>query len=822
VIITKKIPPHARVIVVGGGVIGTSVAYHLTELGCKDVLLLERDRLTSGSTWHAAGLIASGGMQSETSIWAMRYSRDLYASLETKTGHATGFEATGYLQLATTRARRQALGREAAFMRGFGVDKQEISPGEVKRRVPLLRTDDVVAGFLTADEGRANPVDVTMSLAAGARLGGATLLEGVPITSFKIDRGRVTGVSTALGDVTAELVVICAGMWTRQLAALAGVSVPLQAAEHYYMVTEPFAGANSDWPVVEDPDRFAYFRAEGGGLLIGLFEPSGATWKPAGIPEDASFCELPPDWDRVMPFLDAAIQRVPALREVGIKKLFCGPESFTPDAAFLLGETPEVRNLFVAAGMNSMGILAGGGVGALMAEWILDGQPSHDVSGLSIARTMPFESTRAFLAARTPELLGYMFAYSAFPTFEFKTARNVRRSCLHESLKALGAHFGVSHGWETPLWFSPDGSPTEVALQFDRQSWFGFAASEHHAVRNGIGLFDASPMAKFLVQGRDAQTVLNRLSANNVAVPIGRNVYTQWLNGKAGIVADITVTRLGQAEFLIVASDVIHRSTETWLRRHILSDEFCTVTDVTSAYCILSLQGPQSRLLLAGLTPTDLSTGIMPFRAAQQIELGYARFWSIRLTYVGELGYELYVPTEHALCVYEALVMGAKELGFDLRHCGAMSLNSLRLEKAYRDYGHDIDNGDTPLEAGLSFAVDFDKPGGFIGRDALLAQRESGPLKRRLVQFLLQDPDPLLHGGEPIFRDGEWAGYVRAGAYGHTLGGAVALGFVGDGRGLTSDLLNESRFEIEVDGIRYPAKPSLAPLFDPKSERVRV
>jgi 4-methylaminobutanoate oxidase (formaldehyde-forming) len=817
-----RIPTQAQVVIVGGGVIGVSIAYHLTELGCRDVLLLERDKITSGTTWHAAGLIASGGMQSETGIWAMRYSRDLYARLEQKTGHATGFKETGYLQLAATAARRTAFRREAAFMRGFGVDKVEMSPAEVKRLVPFVRTDDIAAGFFTADEGRANPVDVTMSLAAAARMGGATLLEGAPVTGF-IKRGpRVTGVRTDVGDIAAEYVVISAGMWSRQLGALAGVTVPLQAAEHYYLLTESIEGLGANVPVVEDAECYAYLREEVGGLLLGFFEPNGAAWNLAGIPGDSSFAELPPDWERMMPHLEHALERFPTIKNVGIKKLFCGPESFTPDGAFLMGETPEVENLFVAAGMNSLGILSAGGMGALMAEWILRGRPSYDVTGIDIARCMPFEATRSYLGARTPEMLGYMFTYSAFPTYEFKTARGARRSALHDRLAALGAHFTVSHGWETPLWFRQDGSRPEIALNFERQAWFRFAAAEHNAVRNQVGLFDMSPMAKFLVQGRDSEKVLNHLSANNIAIPVGRNIYTQWLNADGGILADLTITRIGETCFLVVVSDAAHRATETRLRRNIGLDDFCTVTDVTSAYSLLSLQGPQSRALLSGLTPMDLSTGTMPFRAAQQIEVGYARFWAIRVTYVGELGYELYVPTEHAPNVCDAIEAGAKDAGIGLTHCGMMSLNSLRLEKAYRDWGHDIDNCDTPLEAGLGFVVDFDKPGGFIGRDALLRQRDAGPLRRRLVQFLVQDPEPLLHDGEAVYRDGRWAGYIRAGAYGHTLGGAVGLGFVEDERGVRRELLEESRFEIEIDGTRYPATVSLAPLYDPRGERVRL
>jgi len=818
---SKSLPSRAQILIIGGGVIGTSIAYHLAKLGCRDVLLLERDRLTSGTTWHAAGLIASGGLTTETALWAERYSRDLYIRLESETGVATGFRQIGYLQLAANRVRQQVLRRERQFARSQGLIKHEISPTEVKQLFPLLDVNDLVSALYTPEDGRVNPVDVTMSLAAGARQGGATLIEGIAVSDVLTKNGRVAGVATAQGPVEAETVVLAAGMWSRQIAARIGVSVPLQAAEHYYLLTEPLAGVNPDLPIVDDPEAYAYIREEGGGLLFGMFEPQAACWKPDGIPADASFLELPPDWDRLMPFLEKAFRRLPAMSQVGIKKLFCGPESFTPDGSFLMGETPEVSGLFVATGMNSLGILAGGGMGALLAEWIVTGTPSQDVTGINIARTLPHESTRAFLGARIPALLGYIFSHAPLPEFKHSTARNVRRTALHERFVQRGAYFTATSGWEVPRWFSQDGQMPTVLHQFERQAWFKYNEIEHRAVRERVGLIDKTFMGKFIVQGRDAEKVLNRVSANSVSVPVGRNIYTQWLNHQGGIIADLTITRLGEERYLLVTSDVLQRTTDSWLRRQTRAQEACAVTDVTSGYTILAIQGPASRDFLQRISGADLSTDRVPYRGSCEIEIGAARVLAIRVTFVGELGYELYIPTEYSLTVYDALVDHAAGARTPLVHFGLVTLDSLRLEKGYRDFGTDIDNTDTPLEAGLGFVVDFEKPD-FIGRDVLLRQREAGVLKRRLVQLLLKDREPLLFGREPVLVDGEYCGYVRAGAYGHHLGGAVGLGAIEHPAGVTAELLRTGNIEIEIADRRVSAIASLAPLYDPQSLRVRA
>jgi 4-methylaminobutanoate oxidase (formaldehyde-forming) len=818
--VSESLPAHARVIIVGGGVIGASTAYHLAKAGWTDILVLERDKLTSGTTWHAAGLIASSGMASETLAWIAKYTRELYQGLEAETGISTGFHQCGHLHLATTAARREAQRREINFTRTLGMEKHEISPAEVARMFPLVDTAGVLSAIWSPNDGRANPVDVTMSLAAGARKRGVRIVEGCPISDFIVKNRRVQGVMTAQGPITAEVVVLAAGMWSRQLGAKIGVSVPLQAAEHYYLLTEPLAGVHRDLPVVEDPESFAYVREEGGGLLFGLFEPLGANWSLNGVPSDASFSTPPPDWDRMTPHLDHAFKRFPAMNTAGIRSFFCGPESFTPDGGFLVGQSPEVDGLYLATGLNSLGILSGGGVGALLAEEITTGNSSQDMTGLTPARMAIHESTRHFLGERIPEALGYLFTFAGLPNWKHKTGRNARRLALHDRYAAQGAYFAALSGWEMPLWFAPEGQMPKVAYEFGRQEWFHLSAGEHKATRTGLGLFDKSFMGKFIVQGRDAETVLNRVSANSVSVPVGANTYTQWLNAQGGIVSDLTITRLAEEEFLLVTGDTLQRLTPAWLRRHTEANEFCTVTDVTSAYTILSLQGPQSRQALQVLTGADLSTESLPFRASTHVEIGYARILMVRITYMGELGYELYIPTEQSLNVYDALVEGIKVQGLDLVHCGLMALDSLRLEKGYRDFGVDIDNTDTPLEAGLGFVVDLAKPD-FIGRDRIVAQKAAGKLTKRLVSVLLDDPEPLLLGDEPVFLNGAAIGYVRAGAYGHTLGASVGLAMIEAPEGVTGEYLRSNRFVIEVNDSLIGASLSMIPFYDPKSERVR-
>jgi len=817
---TAGVPDRARVVIIGGGVIGASVAYHLAKLGWNDVVLLERDKLTSGTTWHAAGLVVSGGMTTQTLAWMAKYSRDLFEVLEEETGLSTGFRPVGYLQTASSKERTHKLRREADFLRLMGIEREEVSAAEVADLWPQIDTRDVVAGFYTANEGRADPANIAMSLAKGARMGGVRILEDTPVVGITTQGDRVTGVVTAQGAIEAEYVVNCAGMWAKQVGAMAGVSVALQAIEHAYLISEPFAGVSPDLPIFEDPDRFAYYREEVGGLMVGLFEPVSAPWSLDNVPDDFSFGEIPSNWDRLAPFLERAMDILPALENVGIRKLFTGPESFTPDNGFLIGESPELRNFFIAAGFNSLGILTGGGAGSIVANWIVDGLAPIDVTDLDPARLHPFQTNRSYLAERSVELLGRLHSTGSWPHSHPTTARNVRRSPIHERLEAAGAHFSEAAGWELAAWFAPTDADIETRLTYARQDWFEHHAAEHRAVRNGVALFDMSAMSNILVQGPDAERILNHVSGNNIAVPVGQCVYTQWLNEAGGVETDLTVTRIAEERFLLVVAESFHRRTVAMLRRAAAAGPGVSVTDVTSAYALLSVQGPESRSLLNKISTADLSNDAFPYFTAQEIDLHHARALAFRMSFVGELGWELYVPTEFALGVYDRLVEAGSE--FDLAHAGMETLESARTEAGRRDYGLDMENSDTALEAGLGFAIDFDKPGGFVGRDALLVQRENRPLKSRLVQFLLEDPEPLLYGEEPILRDGDTVGYLRSGAYGHTLGGAMGFGYVDHEAGVTADFVKSGSFEIQVAGERIPAKASLRPMYDPENLRVHL
>jgi glycine cleavage system aminomethyltransferase T/glycine/D-amino acid oxidase-like deaminating enzyme len=815
--ITVSLPSHARAVVIGGGVIGTSVAYHLALMGWREVVLLERDRLTSGTTWHAAGLMVTFGSTSETSTEMRKYSRALYGRLEQETGQATGFAPIGFIEVAADKDRLEEYRRVAAFNRYCGVDVHEISPREVQELFPLARVDDIEAGFYVREDGRVNPVDVTMALAKGARQRGVKIIEGVAVTDVLQTRGRVSGVRTAQGEIRTDIVVNCAGMWARQLGARSGVTIANQAAEHYYLITEPIPDLPA-MPVLEDPAAYGYYREEGGGLMVGLFEPVCAPWKVEGIPADFSFGELPPDWERMTPFLERAMSRVPITAEVGMKKLFCGPESFTPDLRPIVGEAPELAGYFVAAGLNSIGVLTGGGLGRVLAHWIVTGRPDVDVTGFNIDRLHPAQTNPQYRRERTVESLGMVYKCH-YPFMSLETARGVRRSPFHERLAAAGAYFREVSGWESPDWYGAAGSiPDPGPLSWGRPSWFERWQAEHRAARERVILMDMSFMGKFLVEGPDAGRMLNRISGNQVDGATGVITYTQWLNEGGTLEADLTVTKLAEERYLVVVTDTMVRHAETWMKRHIAADAHAAVTDVTSAYGQLNVQGPHSRALLQKLTSADLSNAAFPFRTAREIDLGFARVLCIRITYLGELGYELYIPAEQAVHVYDRIVAAGEEFG--LTHAGLKALSSLRMEKGYRDYGHDIDNTDGPYEVGLGFALDLKKPEGFIGKEAVLAQKARGPLMRRLVQVLVKDPQPLMFHAEVVHHDDAPVGYVRAASYGHTLGGAVGLAMIEPKVVVDEAYLASGRWEVDIAGRLYPAVVSARPLYDPQMKRI--
>jgi 4-methylaminobutanoate oxidase (formaldehyde-forming) len=815
----QKLPSHARVVIVGGGIIGTSVAYHLAHAGWKDVVLLERDRLTSGTTWHAAGLMVTFGSTSETSTEMRKYTRDLYNRLEAETGLATGFKACGFIEVATDKDRLEEYRRVSTFNRYCGIDVHEISPVQIKEMFPYANVDDILAGFYVKEDGRVNPVDVTMAMAKGARMQGVKILEEVSATAVLQKNGRATGVRTNIGDIQAEYVVNCAGMWARQFGQMAGVNIPNQAAEHYYLITEDIPGINPNMPVLEDPSSYVYIREEVGGLMLGLFEPKCAPWKIEGIPSDFSFGEINPDWERMAPYLEKAMKRVPLTEKIGIKKFFCGPESFTPDLRPIVGEAPELKNYFVAAGLNSIGILTGGGMGKLVAEWIMNGTPTMDVTGMNIDRLQVYQNNPEYRKTRTVESLGMVYKCH-YPTKTYETARGAKKSPFHDRLAAAGAYFKDVSGWEGADWYAPAGKKAETGeLSFERMHWFPYWKAEHEATRNGVIIMDMSFMCKFLVQGRDAGKVLNRLSTNNVDGDIGIITYTQWLN-KAGLIeADLTVTKLADDKFFVVVTDTQLRHAETMIKRAIAENEFAFVTDVTSGYGQLNIQGPKSRELMQALTTTDMSNEAFAFRGAKEIDMGFARVLCVRITYLGELGYELYIPAEQATHVYDMIVEKGKEFG--LKHAGLKALASLRMEKGYRDYGHDIDNTDNVYETGLGFTLDLNKPEGFIGKEKVLEQKANFPMKRRLVQVQILDPQPLMYHAEVVYRNGKMVGYIRAASYGHTLGGAVGLAMIEAGEPCDLKYLQDGKWEVEINNKKYPAKVSLKPLYDPENKKIK-
>ena len=811
----ETLPPRTQVVVVGGGIVGCSVAYHLTQRGVTDVLLLEQNTLTSGTTWHAAGLVTAA-----RPTWGtreiVRRSLEIFRNLEDDTGLSTGYMETGTLHLALSEARRQELLRQASTSRGSGIRVEMLGPDETVELFPLLSPDGLVCSLYYPDEGRATATDITMSLARGARRGGARVVEGVTVTDIVTDGGRAVGVRTSSGDVETEYVVNCTGMWGRQTGAMAGVRHPLQALAHCYVVTDKIDGLPDRMPTLKSGDDWSYVKDDAGALMVGFFEPGSYAWASRGIPASTGFIHLPEDWDHIGPFYERMTERIPALADAGVRLFFSGPESFTPDGLYHLGEVPDVRNYLVAAGFNSVGMLSGPGAGSVLADWLVDGHPSVDLPEVDPRRTMPHETNRRFLEQRVVETLD--LAYSVHWPFEQRrSARPLRRSILHSSTAEAGAVFGELLGWERPNWYAAPGDDREERLTWGRPSWFTRSAEEHEAVRSGVGMFDLSSYGKFLVQGPDATTALQQVCAGDIDVEEGRIVYTQWLNDRGGIEADLTITRWGENEYLVLTSPASTYRDLDWLRKALPGSGTATVADVSGTMAMVAVMGPESRDLLQSLTDVELSNDAFPFGTSREIDLGLGFVRATRITYVGELGWELLVPYDIAVHVWDTLREAGRPIG--LRPAGYHALNSLRMEKAYRSWGHELAPGDTPLEAGLGFAVSWDKPGGFRGKEALLQQRQAG-VRRRLVQLALEDPGPLLLHDEPIYRDGVLVGHVASAAYGHTLGRSVGLGYVNAAEpGLPRSWYETGRYEVELASARYVARASLQPMYDPKSER---
>jgi 4-methylaminobutanoate oxidase (formaldehyde-forming) len=802
-------------VIVGGGVAGCSVAYHLTKLGWSDVVLLERKRLTSGTTWHAAGLIAQLRATKNMTRLA-KYSQELYGNLEAETGVATGFRRCGSITMALTEHRAEEIRRQASMARAFGVEVEEIDAAEVLRHYPHVNTDGMTAAVWLPLDGQGDPSNIALSMAKGARMGGAQVLENVKVTGVSQAEGRVSGVSWEAdgdsGEIQADLVVNCAGMWARDFGAMAGVNVPLQACEHFYIVTEQIPEL-AQLPVLRVPDECAYYKEDAGKMLLGAFEPKSKPWGP--IPEDFEFDQLPEDFDHFEPILEAACERMPMLAEAGIHTFFNGPESFTPDDAYHLGPAPELDGYWVCAGFNSIGIQSAGGAGWALAEWMENGIPPFDIGDVDISRMQPFQQNRRYLRERASETLGLLYA-DHYPYRQKDTARGVRRSPLHEHLKANGAVFGELAGWERANWFANEGQEREYRYDWKGQNWFANQAQEHRAIREGVGLYDMSSFGKIRVDGPDAEAFLNRIAAGNMSVPVGKIVYTQFLNARAGIEADVTITRLGGDAYLIVTPAATLIRDMAWLKGH-RRDEVVVISDVTAAEAVICVMGPRARALMRSVSPQDWSGAAFPFGTAQQVEIGLGIARAHRVTYVGELGWELYVSADQAAHVFETLHEAGADHG--LRLCGLHMMDSCRIEKAFRHFGHDISGEDHVLEAGLGFAVSKQK-NTFIGADAVARKRDEG-LQMRMVQFKLSDPDAMLFHAEPIVRNGEVVSYITSGNYGHTLGGAIGLGYV-PCPGETPDDVLASTFEVEVAGTRVRAEASLRPMYDPTSERARA
>ena len=808
-------PFRAQVVVVGGGIMGCSTAYHLTKLGWRDVVLLEQAKLTSGSTWHAAGLV--GQLRAQAGITQLLgHSVALYTSLEDETGLATGWKMSGGLRLACSQDRMTELKRQATTARSFGLDMELLTPREALELWPVMRLDDVIGAAFLPTDGQANPADITQALAKGARNGGARLLEDCQVTRVQTERERVVGVDTTGGFIECEVVVNCCGQWARQFALEVGVSVPLVSVRHQYLITEPIEGLPRSLATLRDPDNLTYFKEEVGGLVMGGYEPNPVPWGGRRVPDNFSYSLLDADWDHFEPLMKNALKRVPSLETAGIKQLLTGPESFTPDGNFILGPAPGLEGYFVGAGFNSFGIAAGGGAGKALAQWIVDGEAPYDLWAVDIRRFGPHHQDFHWNRARTLELYGKHYTI-AWPHEEHQSARPTRRSPLYGALADAGAVFGEKLGWERANWFAPTDTARADEYSFDRPNWFSAVGEEHMAIREQVGLIDQTSFAKFLVVGKDSEAVLSRICANDVARSPGRLIYTQMLNRRGGVECDLTVARLGENRFYLTTGTGFATHDFEWIRGHIPSGSDAHLSDVTSANSVLSLMGPNARKVLATLTDADVSNDGFPFATVRSIRVAGAPVLALRITYVGELGWELHVPTEFAVGVYEAVVEAGAAHG--IRNVGYRAIETLRLEKGYRAWGGELTPDHTPLEAGLGWAVKLQKDINFIGRDALISQHKK-PLSKRLVGVSVENKLTLL-GRETILRNGERVGWLTSAGYGYSVGKSIGYGFIRSTTGVTDEFLSEGIYELEVATERRACTLHLEPFYDPRMQRIR-
>ena len=806
----------ARAVIIGGGIIGCSTAYHLAKLGWRDVVLLERHKLTSGSTWHAAGLV--GQLRTSANITQLlKYSVELYAKLEQETGQATGWKMNGGLRLACNTERLTEIKRQATTARSFGLEMHILTPEEARKLWPPMEIGDVVGAAFLPTDGQANPADIAQALAKGARAGGVRIVEDCRVTAIRMKNGRAVGVATASGDVTADVVVNCAGQWAREVGRLAGVSMPLQSVQHQYLVTEPIEGVPRNMPTLRDPDRLIYGKEEVGGLVVGGYEPNPIPWALDGIPDGFHFTLLDSNWDHFEPLMEQLLSRIPALQTAGIKQLINGPESFTPDGNFILGEAPELRNFYVGAGFNAFGIASAGGAGRALAEWIAGGEPPMDLWPVDIRRFGSVHRDRSWVLTRTLEAYGKHYTM-AWPHEEHESGRPIRVSPLYQRLKDQGACFGSKLGWERPNWFAPKGIEPRDIYSYGRQNWFDAVGDEHRAVRERVGLFDQTSFAKFLLVGRDAETALSWIAANDVAKPAGSLVYTQMLNKRGGIECDLTVSRLADDSYYIVTGTGFATHDFAWIKANIPDGLDARLIDVTSGHAVLSLMGPRARDVLAAVTDADITSAALPFGTWRELMIAGSAVRALRVTYVGELGWELHLPVETAGAVYDAIMAAGRPHG--IANAGYRAIESLRLEKGYRAWGSDIGPDHTPLEAGMAWAVKLKQNTPFLGREALTEQA-AGALRKRLACFTVDDPKIVLLGRETIFRDGRQVGWLTSGGYGYTIAKNIGYGYVRNPAGVPTDWLTSGRYELEVATERVPAEIHLAPLYDPKMERIK-
>jgi len=811
-----KLPRHVQVVIIGGGIAGCSTAYHLTQLGYKDVLLAERDQLTSGSTWHAAGLV--GQLRTQAGITQLLgNSVALYDRLEAETGLSTGWKMNGGLRLACNESRMIEIARQATTARSFGLEMDLLTPSEAKDLWPLMDVSDVLGAAFLPSDGQASPSDIAQALAKGARNRGGTILEGIQVTGIRSENGRVTGIDTPEGPVDCEILVNCAGQWAREVGQLAGVNVPLVSVQHQYLITEPIDGVTSDLPTLRDPDRLTYFKEEVGGLVMGGYEPNPVGWAQEGFPENFSFSLLDSDWDHFEQLMTQAMPRVPALAHAGVKELLNGPESFTPDGNFILGEAPELSGFYVAAGFNAFGIAAGGGAGQALAQWIAGGEPPFDLWPVDIRRFGQPHTKLEWVRERTHEMYGKHYTM-AWPHEEHQSGRPFRCSPLYEDLRSQGACFGEKLGWERPNWFAPEGVAPKDEYSFGEQNWVRYSGDEHRAAREAVAVFDQTSFGKFIVEGADSARALEWICANRIDRPVGSVIYTQLLNSRGGIESDLTVTRLAPDRFYLVTGTGFVTHDFHWIRRNLPERLDATITDQTDRYAVLSVMGPHSRELLGRVASDSVDDNALPFAGSRQLQVESSSVTAVRLTYVGELGYELHIPIDEVLPVYRTLMASGSDLG--IRNAGYRAIESLRLEKGYRAWGSDLSPDHTPLEAGLGWAVKLSSETDFLGKDALLQQRRQG-LKKQLVCFTPQDSGINLIGRETIFRDDQRVGWLTSAGFGHTVGCPIGFGYVRNADGVDRTYLEQGDYSLEVAGTRVPCSLHLEPLYDPRSSRVK-